>query len=176
MLTGITSATKENAMQKYFAALFLALVPSLAGADERFMPHIEWLVENSDLTYDGQPLPSVTYMSYPVLEVTVYGPETVAKAEHNGTELPKLRGSYDHIENRMLLPEGFDWEANQEVIVHELVHFLQYLGDTPDCVQELERPAYELHWQWVEEHDYPAEEPNWLFVYMLETACRDHHQ
>ena len=146
-----------------------------AQADERYLPHIEWLVQNSDLEYNGEPLPTIRQMPYPELEVTMYGAEAVAQAEHQGYTLDLIRGGYDHTKNEMLYSDDVDpWdEANADIMVHELVHFLQYLKGEPECMRSLEKPAYKLHWKWVVEHGLEDTfiEPNWLFVFFLEQSC-----
>jgi len=159
--------------------LILCLVfPLQAFADERFMPYIEWLVDNSEYEYNDEPLPTVEIMPYAWLEVTVYTPEVVARSEQNGNDLPIIRGAYDHERNVMMFPDDSDWTQKEDVIVHELFHFLQYInGDVPDCLQKMERPAYDAHWQWVQAHGKTDvyEEPNWLFVYMIEMACHERY-
>ena len=163
-------------MKLYLALTMLLMSCLSASADERFLPYINWITENSELQYNGEPLPTIEVMPYKWLELEVYGPDNVARAEFNGTELPEVRGAYNHEENVMMFPEGRDVWEQEDVILHELVHFLQYVnGDVPDCIQQLERPAYELHWKWVEDHGREADfvEPNWLFVYMLEMACME---
>lgn len=162
-------------------ALIVPLTLSLcapAHADERFMPYIDWLTENSSFEYNGEELPTIRQMPYAYLEVEVYGPENVAMAERQGTELPKIHGAYRDDTNEMLYADDVDpwaWE-NRDTLVHELVHFLQMVnGINDECVQKLERPAYKLHWEWVEAHGYQDqfEEPNWLWVYVLEMACHE---
>lgn len=161
---------------KTLLSLLLVLLASTSNADERLMPYIEWITENSELEYNGEPLPGVVTMDYALLEVLTYGDQTVAQAERDGRDLPQVHGIYRHDTNNLVLPDTSDPWQEEEVLVHELVHYLQYLNrEPPDCVQEWERQAYELHWQWVQEHDYDAEEPNWLFVFMLQMSCRDMH-
>lgn len=152
--------------------VFMLVMANKGSANEKWQEYIDWITENSDLTYNGEELPELVFMPYKVLEVEVYGPEQVAQAEYQGYELTPIRGAYFHDRNWMVVPEGAD--LAEDVLVHELVHFLQYLQDTPECIQELEKPAYKLHWQWVEEHDLTDKyaEPSWLFVYMIEMACR----
>lgn len=162
-------------MNKLLCLLTALVAPFAVHADERFIPYIEWIVANSDLEYNGEPLPTIEVMPYPWLEVTVYGPENVAMAERNNATLPEVRGAYDHERNVLMFPDHTDpWDV-EDVMVHELVHYLQYLDDVPECTRKLERPAYELHWQWVEEHGYDAIEPNWLFVYLIEQSCYEYH-
>lgn len=159
--------------------LCLVLWGTTTRADERFMPYIDWIVEHSELEYHGQPLPDVEIVSPALLEILVFGELTVARAEQSGNTLPTVLGSYDHERNVMMFPDDVDPWTQEDVLVHELYHYLQYAnyGDT-DCVQKYERPAYKAHWQWVEDHGLTEqyEEPNWLFVYMLEMACNPEYR
>lgn len=151
------------------------LSASTTRADERFMPYIDWIVEKSDLEYNGEPLPTLEVVPYALLQIIVFGELTVAKSEQTGTTLPNVKAAYDHDRNVMLFPDTTDPWSNEDTIVHELFHYLQYvnLGE-PDCIQSYERPAYEAHWAWVMEQGLADhyEEPNWLFVYMISLACQ----
>jgi hypothetical protein len=146
-----------------------------ANADPRMLPYIEWITQNTEYEYHGEPLPEVKTVPYAWLQVEVFGPETVAKAEMNGTELPLINGAYNPETNVMLFPDTVDpwsWDV-ADTMAHELVHYLQMVnGNTHECVQANEREAYELHWQWAQEHGHPSEEPNWLYVFMLEMSCQ----
>jgi hypothetical protein len=168
-------------MRYAILTFIFALLTTQVRADERFLPYIEWLVENSPYEYNGEELPTIVQMPYAWLEVEVYGPEQVAQSEARGQELPKISGAYNPETNEMLFADDVDpwaWE-HRDTIVHELVHFLQQVNDAMDeCSANNEREAYELHWQWVEEHGHEAdfEEPSWIFVFMLSMYCNDMHQ
>jgi hypothetical protein len=157
----------------------LTLWASTTRADERFLPYIDWLVANSEYEYNGEPLPEVVTMPMAWLQVEVYGPEQVAQSEMNGTELPTINGAYNPLTNQIIFPDTVDpwaWE-HADTMVHETLHYLQKInGVTAECVNALEREAYELHWQWAQEHNHPSEEPNWLFVFMLEMSCQDFYR
>lgn len=157
-------------------AMAVTLFAHHAKADERLLPYIDWITDNSELEYNGEPLPDVTVVDYALLEVLTYGDQTVAQAEYEGRDLPEVHAIYRHDENDIVFPDTVSPWEEEEVIVHELVHFLQYMNrEPPECVQSWEKQAYDLHWQWVEETGYDAEEPNWLFVFMLEMSCQDMH-
>ena len=158
----------------YALTAFLVLLSGTANSDERMLPHIEWLVANSDFEYNGEPLPSVEYISFELMQVAVYGPETVAQAEYNGSTLPTAHAYYDDERDTIVLQTGFDWDSmdTMHIMVHELVHYLQDInGITDPCLGNLEPEAYQLHDQWMVEHNSPAERPNMLFVYMLRMSC-----
>lgn len=158
-------------------ALSVALLASTASyADERLMPYIDWITANSDLEYNGEPLPDVVTVDYALLEIMTYGDQQVAQAEYENQELPEVQGIYNHLAHEIIFPDTVNPWEQEDVLVHELVHVLQYMNrEPPDCIRSWERQAYDLHWQWVEETGFDAEEPNWLFVYMLEMSCQDMH-
>ena len=166
-------------MKRYVLAALLLASP--AWSDERMIPYIEWLTENSQYEYHGEELPTIVQMPYAWLQVEVFGPETVARSEQQGYELPHIKGGYDPERNIMLFADDVDpWDwSKRDTMVHELVHFLQMTNGTmTECPGLSEREAYKLHWQWVEDngHEDDFEEPNWLFVYMLEMGCYDHYR
>ena len=50
-----------------------------------------------------------------------------------------------YINGNMYLLEGFDFRAEPEVFVHEIVHHLQYLDNRGgECIHIIEREAYEV--------------------------------
>lgn len=158
--------------------LLLLLSTHSVRADERMMPFIEWIVANTEYEYNGEPLPTIVQMPYAWLEVEVFGPENVAQAEADGRKLPEINGAYNPETNEMLFPDTvnpWSWDV-ADTLLHETVHFLQEVnGQTAECPGLNEREAYELHWQWAQEVGHPTDEPNWLFVYMLEMACTPQH-
>ena len=61
----------------------------------------------------------------------------------------QLEAVFDHHQNRILLSSRIDWDSpyGRSVIVHELVHFIQYqqgMQDRVECLNALERDAYEV--------------------------------
>ena len=145
-------------------------------ADERFMPYIEWIVENSDMEYNGEPLPTLDIMPYDLLQIEVYGAEQVAQAEYQGYELAPVLGGYDDENKRMMFPDTGDvWEM-QDVMVHELYHYMQDINGTmTDCPGDSEVEAYKLHELWMDEHNVEGERPNLLWAVMLQMACQEHY-
>lgn len=163
-------------MMKLFALCALLVTPIGSHADERLLPYINWLTENSALEYNGEPLPEVAGINYAILEIMAHGERAVAAAEKEGRELFPVHGVYDHFKKKILFPEDVDPWTDEDTMVHELVHYLQDINGTLDeCAGNNEKEAYTLHWKWVEEHGYEAEEPNWLYVFMLAMACEEHH-
>lgn len=168
---------------KHILTILLFLATTTAQANPVFENYIQWIVENSELEYNGEPLPSVVVVSNGYLKILAYGEITVAQSELNGTVLPDIVALYDHENNNIVVPDTldlYDWN-NHHVIVHELVHYLQdingyyELPEYVECRVKLENLAYELHVAWMDEVDHPGERPNQLFLFMLLNSCRDTH-
>ncbi len=166
-------------MKHILTALLLLFMSTKAYANPVFETYIQWIVENSELEYNGEPLPTVTVVSSDYIKILAYGEITVAEAEFNGVELADIVALYKHDDNTMIIPDTldlYDWN-NHYVIVHELVHYLQDINgyyELPEyvkCRVKLEELAYELHVRWMDEVDHPGERPNSLFLLMLLNSC-----
>lgn len=163
-------------MKALLLCICALVVSTPASANDTWLGYIDWLVDNSEYEYNGEPLPTVEYHSPAMLQILIYGEEHVAQAELNGWNIPDVWGAYN--DGVMYLPEGADYEHPHTIVtvVHELYHFLQDInGVTAHCSGLLEREAYKLHWQYAVEHELDVEEPNWLFVAMLEMSCYEPH-
>lgn len=159
-------------------SLALLLAGSMARANNDWLGYINWITEQTDYEYHGEPLPELVFYSQAYLQILVYGEDQVARSEFSGTNLPEVMGAYLHTENQMLLPEGVDLSDHMVIatVVHELVHFLQHInGVESECAGELEPEAYRLHWAYAQEHGLEVEEPSWLFVALLQMSCYDHY-
>ncbi len=69
----------------------------------------------------------------------------------------QLEAVFDHHQNRILLSSRIDWDSpyGRSVIVHELVHFIQYqqgMQDRVECLNALERDAYRVQALYMEAH------------------------
>lgn len=158
-------------------AITLGVMLTLAtsvNADERFLPYIEWIEENSDYEYNGEPLPEVLYYPHRYLQIFFYGEEAVLEAEapDSSIGLLEVEAMFDIDANQFLLRDDFDWEQEQEVLLHELVHYMQEInGAMPTCPQASEPEAYELQTKWMDEVDHPGERPDRFTVMMIAMAC-----
>ena len=142
--------------------------------DQLILKYIDWIVENSELEYSGQPLPTVSTMSFEQMMRMAYTDEVY----ESGRELAPVSAIYDHHNNQIVVPDTTDIFAyiNHQILVHELVHYLQDInGITDDCLGRLEFPAYELQAKWQDEFNHPSERPNRLWVYFLRAHCESRH-
>lgn len=166
-------------MKRFFGIITsLILSASVANANPIFEQYIDWIVANSDLEYNGETLPTVERISKEFLQILLYGESVVADAEYHNRTLPDVLAIYDDEDKTIIIPHETDLDdfANHHIIVHELVHYLQDInGITDECIGRLEGPAYDLHAQWQDEVDHPAERPNRLFVAMLVMMCDNPH-
>ena len=120
---------------------------------------VTWISANTDLPATYQ-LPTIRYIS--PTEITFFRYSAFSPAERQKIAaiqdaLPaKQRNSivsvYDHKKHEILLPIGWSpvSAAAQSVLVHELVHHLQYSAQVKfGCPQEQEATAYKAQDQWL---------------------------
>jgi len=137
--------------------------------------HIEWITQNSELTYHGEPLPTMYLVSDEELWYTVYGrARTDAERESNFA----VNAIYDHTTRSVLVPESYDLMdgTTAHFLVHELVHYLQDINGVLDteCVSNNEALAYDLHHDWMEQYQTGGEPTDPLFRIFVTMGCDDH--
>ena len=118
-----------------------------------------WITSNSDLEYKGQPLPTIYQEAEPrELYLIVYG------ELHEGWENTEIVAAYNHGNNTIYFRRGgvdlttFQGKGD---LVHELVHYLQYLSGSYSrvgCIRQLEPRAYHIQARYLKEHGDPSEE------------------
>ena len=72
----------------------------------------------------------------------------------------QLEAIYDHRRKRILVSSRIDWDSayGRSVIVHELVHFIQYQRGEQDrvgCLNALEKDAYQVQALYMEAFGVP---------------------
>lgn len=140
-----------------------ALLTALAGharASEALLAHIAWLTEHSDLKYAGEPLPKVVTVADETLENLV-GAGTI--------------GTFDPGVNTIYLVTSQDGIERESTLVHELIHYLQFLDGRDHrttCAGLLEPEAYQLEGEWREAHGLTAGDYDAFQVIMGVSACR----
>ena len=162
-------------------ALLLLLAPAAWSSDLGtrllLLQHIEWIEENSTLSYDNQPLPEVVQWDVDRLHVWMYGQDVVDEVEANGAmQFPQIMGVYDPDTRQIIVPERFDpWSFDYApTMVHELVHYLQDINGTlAECAGMSEREAYELSNQWIVENNHPRELMDGFTIAMIEISCTE---
>jgi hypothetical protein len=89
---------------------------------------------------------------------------------------PHLRAAYD-LEARVIYLVA-PWQASriedQGVLLHELIHGIQWGARKWDCLQQPEYEAYRLHAAWLQEHRLPV--PFDLSQIFMRSRCgKSHH-
>jgi hypothetical protein len=129
---------------------------------ERVDEMVAWIGENSD--YPGElskPL-AVAFLPRPVLNYIFF--ETAENASYSGQSDVKALYLERGI---MLLPDDFELGEHDYILLHELVHHIQWEQEREfACLAEREREAYDLQVKWVEETGV-GRVPSPLFLMML---------
>jgi dienelactone hydrolase len=127
---------------------------------EFLMAIVTWLSANCDLpaNYD---LPAIRYASPVEITYMRHGAFTVADRERVAAAQKALPADsqnstvaiYDHKNHAIVLPTGWTatTPAEQSIVVHELVHHLQYTAQLKfACPQEREFAAYKAQDKWLQ--------------------------
>lgn len=170
--------------------LFLGSITSVDAknfdnSSELIQKYLNWIVENSDFEYNGEPLPVIGFKDKDILKIYAYGSETVAKSERENTKLRNILALYIHDNDTILISNDINLNKfeNHYIIVHELVHYLQDINgyyETVECQPLLEKDAYILQEKWMREF-YNDEKyiedklPSGLYIFMLDLSCKEHH-
>ena len=124
-----------------------------------------WINQNSGFVYDGQPLPAVKQISNTQLAHIMFEGNVPAGYDEYG-----LVALYQNIEETIYISDTVDLDSDygKSVLVHELVHHLQFkAGVHKDvfCLKSLERDAYELQNSYLVSLNYaaPFDKMNILF-------------
>jgi hypothetical protein len=121
---------------------------------------VTWLSVNCDLPANYE-LPTIHYASPSEITYFRYGafsPTDKEKVAASQQALPaELRNStvavYDHKNRAIILPTGWTaiTPAEQSMVVHEMVHHLQYVAQFKfACPQEAESAAYKAQNKWLQ--------------------------
>jgi hypothetical protein len=117
-----------------------------------------WISSHTPMTYDGSHFPNVVAVPHDRLVHILYegdlpqglDPETVSVA-----------GLYNFRDRNIYLLEDEDLTTieGQAVLIHELVHYLQYhhgIDKQVECMRELESAAYATQAKFLAQHDQEA--------------------
>ena len=131
-----------------------------------------WISSHTPMTYDGSHFPNVVAVPHDRLVHILYegdlpqglDPETVSVA-----------GLYNFRDGNIYLLEDEDLTTieGQAVLIHELVHYLQYyhgIDKQVECMRELESAAYAAQAEFLAQHDQEA--PFNDMHVLLVSACR----
>lgn len=162
-------------MKYILVSLVIMTSPVFAatGSEQMMLDMIEWIEDNSKYQYNGEPLP--------VLQVKTQKEVCEALYAEPPAECTAI-GYYNNTMNVIVMSPDPIGDMVQEkliemIIFHELVHYLQYLnGEDQEvaCMNALEKDAYKLQDQYIQEMNWPEENrPNMLFAYLISSCHPD---
>ena len=129
---------------------------------------IGWVTENTDYKYNNEPLPEVLFVTPEDLNILYYG--------HFKEDSTEIYGIYDYRIDTMFLRKDFDVNKQKDILLHELIHYMQDINGTlneDSCKGDNEFEAYSLTADWQEEYNYtPSVEVNQLFIFMMAASCQ----
>lgn len=125
---------------------------------EMLVSLLMWISAETGIPYKEQALP----------EVALVSAEALVRIQFNG-DLPEnydprttaYLGLYDHKRNRIYVLRDLDFDSvyGRSVLVHELVHYLQYsagLEDKVMCQRQLEELAYVTQETYLMQNNHPV--------------------
>ena len=157
------------------AALFFFITPVYATTDDVMLDMIEFIEKNSKYEYNNEKLPYVQIRTIDELCQAVYPPDVYESIKDDCA----IAGYYDHNLNAIFIadesgPYMVDEGFIETVLLHELVHYLQYLNGEDEkvkCMRELEIDAFLLQDDYVLHKGYPEEQrPDPLFAAIVSTC------
>lgn len=145
-------------------AVSLAVVVSMTSSDVPeglLLDRIQWIVDHSDLRYDGEILPSVHIV-----------PGSSLPPRSGGAVL----GTYDYVTGTIRIRGDLDPIQFQGVLTHELVHYLQDVNGVTeqslDCLAVTEVPAYLIEKDWADAHGVEVDISGIVGEMARAEACR----
>jgi hypothetical protein len=129
---------------------------SYSTQDELISGLLGWINNHSSFKYDIDKIPDVKKVSSREIAMVAFG-GTLPKAVNPDTL--KIFGLYNFNEGSVYLLDSIDLDTDEGkgILLHELVHYLQYqtgMDDNVKCKNELESLAYVLEAKFLESNDY----------------------
>lgn len=161
-------------------SLFFINTAAYATSNEVMLDMIKFIEQNSKYEYNGEKLPYIQIRSSTELCKSIYAPEVYEKIK----EECSILGYYNHHTNAIFISDAPGKYMVKEkfietVLLHELVHFLQFINgeyDRVKCQNALEVDAYVIQIKYVEYMNYPEEQkPDPLFAMIAASCPADHH-
>ncbi len=124
-----------------------------------------WINQHTHFDYDADKgLPTVMSADQITLAALIINDDEELRENKNTFSFQnfanQLEAVYDHRHQRILVSSKIEWNSpyGRSVLVHELVHFIQYKNGEQDqvgCLNALERDAYEVQALYMEAHGVP---------------------
>ena len=162
--------------------LFLLLLyPTVVQADPKInylntlVPNmIDFIRDKTEYKYNGDPYPEIFIVDEKSVCTGAYG---------KPVETCDIAGYYNDDTNEIYIREQptqymTDDRFMEVVLVHELVHFLQYHDGTyekVECRQNLEMPAYEVQDAYIELHGIDDEQKADPLFALISSMCPNQH-
>ena len=113
-----------------------------------------WISSNTPLAYNDSHVPAVIKVPQAKLVRLRYQGNLPNNLDVNSINLD---GVYNFEDSTIYLNDSIDLSTieGQAVLVHELIHYLQYrhgIDKSVNCIRELEPMAYEAHAKYLTEH------------------------
>lgn len=118
-----------------------------------------WINDNSSYNYDLVSLPNIVKVSNIEIAQIAFGKELPAAIDPGSLG---IKGLYNFNNKTIYILDTLDLAQEQDraILLHELVHFLQYQHSEDKevaCKNELERLAYRLEARFLDAHHHQAE-------------------
>ncbi len=131
-----------------------------------------WISSHTPMTYDGSHSPNVVTVPHERLVHILYEGDLPQGLD---SETVSVAGLYNFHDGNIYLLEDEDLTTieGRAVLIHELVHYLQYyhgIDKQVECMRELESAAYAAQAKFLAQHDQEA--PFNDMHVLLVSACR----
>jgi hypothetical protein len=122
--------------------------------DEMIKKLLQWVGDNSSFNVDNEDLPNVLQVSSNEILETAYKGKLPKKFD---AEKLQIFGLYNYSNKTIYLLDTVDLDSadGKAILIHELVHYLQYQygnDQQVNCKNELERLAYLLEAEYLDDH------------------------
>ncbi len=124
-----------------------------------------WINQNTHFDYDvNNGLPVVEQANQMTLAALIINDDDVLMRDKHTASFQnfvnQLEAVYDHKRKAILISSKIDANSAyaRSVMVHELVHFIQYqqrVNENVDCLNALERDAYETQARYMDAYNIP---------------------
>jgi len=124
--------------------------------DELVSGLLGWINNHSSFEYDIEKIPEVKKVSSKEIAMVAFGGALPKAVNPDNLQ---IFGLYNFNEGAVYLLDSIDLDTDEGkgILLHELVHYLQYqtgMDDNVNCKNELESLAYVLEAKFLESHDH----------------------
>lgn len=128
---------------------------SFATSEQLMISLLEWINVHTEFEYKNTYLPSLVFVNSQNIAEIAFGKSLPADIDAMSLN---IMGLYNFNEKTIYLLDSVDLktEAGRAILLHELVHYLQYeekIDKEIECKNELEALAYSIEAQYLHEHN-----------------------